>query len=226
MSQHVVDHPDVLETSNESFMKTVSLEDSEAKQEMIDGQPVIVAVRWILIVSSLFLALWNVGSLGDLRLQIVAILLLAITNFYLQAQLLMKKPVNKNIIYGASVVDLLLITMLVIFQGGYYSSIYVFYLPAIAAYAVAFPSLYTMLLTASAILLYGLVSLFTNDSEGSVIITRLIMIAAVAYCGNLYLRIERSRRVESNRNQEDLLNNLSANSFAVQMAAQQELETK
>ena len=214
MSQHVVEHPDSVESDATPVMKKVRLVDSTTEEDMIAGQPVIVTVRWILIVSSLLLAIWNVGSLSDLRLQITAILLLAITNFYLQAQLLMKRPVNRIIIFSASAVDLLLITMLVVFQGGYYSSIFVFYLPAIAAFAVAFPTLQTLMFAAAAIIVYGIISLFTSGSEATVILARLIMIASIAYCGNLYLRIERSRREESQRTQEDLLNGIRANSLA------------
>lgn len=217
MSQHVIEHPEAVETKTEQpQLEKVRLVDSNAEEDMAAGQPVIVTVRWILIVSSLLLAIWNVGSLSDLRLQITAILLLAITNFYLQAQLLMKKPVNKNVIYGASTVDLLLITMLVLFQGGYFSSIYVFYLPAIAAFAVAFPTLQTAVFAAATILVYGIIALFTSDSEVTVVLARLIMIASIAYCGNLYLRIERSRREESQKAQEELLNGIRANSFAAE----------
>ena len=88
MSQHVVEHPDSLESEGEPIMKRVLLEDATSEEDMISGQPVIVTVRWILIISSLFLAIWNVGSLSDLRIQIMAILLLAITNFYLQVDVL------------------------------------------------------------------------------------------------------------------------------------------
>ena len=41
---------------------------------------------------------------------LIAIFLLAITNFYLQAQLLMKKPVIKPVVYASSAVDLILIS--------------------------------------------------------------------------------------------------------------------
>jgi len=216
MSQHVVEHPDTTELETEQVMEEISLEDSTAKQDMISGQPVIVTVRWILILSSLVLAIWNVGTLSDLRLQIMTILLLAITNFYLQAQLLMKKTVNRNVIFGASAVDLLMITMLVLFQGGYLSSIYVFYLPAIAAFAVAFPTPQTVIFTAATIIIYGTICLFTGDSSGagSVIFARLIMIASIAFCGNLYLRIERNRREETHHSHEELLDGIAANTLA------------
>lgn len=213
MSQHVVEHPDSAELEARPFMERVSVKDSPLDEDMISGQPVIVTVRWILIVSSLVLAIWNVGTLSDLRLQIMAILLLAITNFYLQAQLLMKKPVNRNIIFAASAVDLLMITILVLFQGGFFSSIYVFYLPAIAVFAVAFPTLQTVVFTTAAMIVYATICMFTAGSsgEGPFILTRLIMIAAIAFCGNLYLRIERKRREEAHLSHEELLNGIAAN---------------
>ena len=52
-----------------------------------------------------------------------------------------------------------LITILVMFQGGYWSSIYIFYLPAIAAFAVAFPRGLTTVYTLIVVLLYGMICL-------------------------------------------------------------------
>jgi signal transduction histidine kinase len=160
--------------------------------DLIFGQPVIVTMRWILISSGLLLAIWNVDSVVSLRVQVLAILLLAVANFYLQAQLMMKKPVVDLVVYGASAVDLLLITVLVLFQGGFESSMYIFYFPAIAAFAVAFPRLLTYLYVFVVMGVYGLIGLF--DGDISVLFARLVMIAAVGICGSLYLSMERSRR--------------------------------
>ncbi|MDQ2996300.1 MAG: hypothetical protein M3R61_04500, partial [Chloroflexota bacterium] len=57
-----------------------------------DGQSVIVVARWVLVLSGLVLALWNPGAIGEIRLHVLALLLLAVGNFYLHAQLLMHRP--------------------------------------------------------------------------------------------------------------------------------------
>src|SRR5215212_11525893 len=67
-----------------------------------DGQSVIVVARWVLVLSGLVLALWNPGAIGEIRLQVLALLLLAVGNFYLHAQLLMHRPAINAIAYAAS----------------------------------------------------------------------------------------------------------------------------
>ena len=210
MSQTVIDHPEGKEPGEGGLLRRVSLADTWEKEDLAYGQPVIVTVRWIMIVSALILAIWNVDSMADLRLQIIAILLLAVTNFYLQAQLLMKRPLSSSIVYAASAVDIAMISILVLFQGGYSSSIYVFYLPAIAAFAVAFPRGLTLLYTTIVILLYGLICLGAGYDHADVIVSRLLMIVAVAYCGSLYLQLEHRRRTEAQEREEAFIDNISA----------------
>lgn len=173
-------------------------------QDLAYGQPVIVAVRWLMIISGLVLAIWNVNDLTELRLSLIVIFLLAITNFYLQAQLLMKKPVIKPVVYASSAVDLILISFLVATQGGYSSSIYVYYLPAIAAFSVAFPRWLTALYVMFLVIVYWMIGTLSLDSQQMIIFVRLLMIIAVAYCGSLYLSIERSRRKEALREIEEM----------------------
>jgi hypothetical protein len=209
MSQTVVEHPEGNEPEDEGLFERISTSGSWHEADLTYGQPVIVAVRWIMIVSALILAIWNVTSMSDLRLQIIAILLLAVTNFYLQAQLLMKKPISPHIVYAASAVDIAMITILVMFQGGYSSSIYVFYLPAIAAFAVAFPRGLTAVYTAVVILLYGLICVATGYGNTDVIISRMLMIIAVAFCGTLYLQLEHRRRIEAQQREDVFIENIN-----------------
>lgn len=178
------------------------------KRDLTLGQPVIIAVRWVMIASALILAIWNVTDMSELRLQIVVILALALTNFYLHAQLLMKRDVNPNVIYAASSVDLAVITILVLYQGGYDSSIFIFYLPAIAALAVAFPRSLTALYTLLVLIAYGLVCVGTASSAMNVIVVRLLMITAVATCGSIYLQLEHKRRWRSIDDEDALLRTL------------------
>jgi hypothetical protein len=210
MTQTIIEQPEANNPEDKSILQRVNIADTWNEEDLTFGQPVIVAVRWIMIVSALILAVWNVESMQDLRLQIIAILLLAVTNFYLQAQLLMKRPLNKHIVYAASAVDIFLITILVMFQGGYWSSIYVFYLPAIAAFAVAFPRGLTALYTLIVLLLYGMTCFVTGNTHTDVIIARLLMIVAVAFCGSLYLQLEHQRYTEAQEREETFQDNFAA----------------
>lgn len=186
------------------WMQMVAIDSVTSDQDLAYGQPVIVAVRWLMIISGLVLAIWNVNSLQELRLSLIVIFLLALTNFYLQAQLLMKKPVIKPVVYASSAVDLILISFLVASQGGYDSSIYVYYLPAIAAFSVAFPRWLTALYVLLLMIVYWIIASITVDSEQMIILIRLLMIAAVAFCGSQFLAIERARRQEASRDAEEL----------------------
>ncbi len=168
--------------------------------DAIHGQTALVAARWILILSGLFLALWAPGPVEELRTQIFFILALAVVNFYLHAQLLKRRPVVASLAYASSAADIAVITAIVISQGGVSSSIFNFYFPAMLVISVAFPTLAAFTFAGSVVAIYGAVGAFSGTAsaagfeDGTVVLTRLIMLAAVAVCGNLYWRIERDRR--------------------------------
>ncbi|VAW32623.1 hypothetical protein MNBD_CHLOROFLEXI01-2234 [hydrothermal vent metagenome] len=175
------------------------------------GQVVIVTARWILVFAGLLLALWNSESVGELRIQILVILLLAMSNFYLQSQLLMRRPPTSLVMYAASLADLIVITILINSNGGFQSGLYVFYFPAILAFAVAFPTDMTAFFVTSTIAIYTTVSLLMGVSDYSdlqVILTRVLMITAVAFCGNLYRRIEHRRLQSAIQAQTDLMSQI------------------
>src|SRR5262245_58241982 len=83
------------------------------------GQLVIVVARWILVLAGLMLAAWNPAKVGDLRLQLLVLLALAVANFFLHAQLLMRRPVQDVVVYAASAADVTVITTLVLSQHGF-----------------------------------------------------------------------------------------------------------
>jgi hypothetical protein len=212
MAQSYAEKPDATipevdssqDSQSASWRDKIGEDTVTSDQDLAYGQPVIVAVRWLMIISGLVLAIWNVTDLTELRLSLIAIFLLAITNFYLQAQLLMKKPVIKPVVYASSAVDLILISFLVASQGGYESSIYVYYLPAIAAFSVAFPRWLTGLYALSLVIVYWIICSLTPGSEQMIVFIRMLMIIAVAFCGSLFLTIERSRRLEAIQDVEEL----------------------
>ena len=166
-------------------------------EDLIQGQIVLVTARWILIVAGLALVLWHPGPIGELRLEVLVLLLLAVPNFYLHALVLMRRPAIDLVVYLASAADLAIVTLLVASQGGFKSNIFVFYFPALLGLSVAFPLGMTVLYGGGVVVLYGLIASATatpTSDNYQAIVTRLLMLAAVATCGCIYLHIERNRR--------------------------------
>ena len=94
--------------------------------DLAQGQSVIVIARWVLALAGIFLILLDPDPLfNKVRFQIMIILGLAVSNFYLSAQILMKKRTLESVIYGASLADLGVITAIVISQGGFLSLIHI-----------------------------------------------------------------------------------------------------
>lgn len=164
-----------------------------SSEDLLFGQPVIVTMRWILVASGLVLVLLNPDDLALMRVQIVVLLILAMANFYLHSQLLMKRPVLDPVVYAASAADLFLVLLLIIVSNGFESNLYVYFFPAIVSFAVVFPTVWTLTYVASTMAMYGFVAL-VSGGDPLIILARLLMIAAIGFCGNQYLRIERSRR--------------------------------
>ena len=170
---------------------------ADSSQDLSSGQQVIIAARWVLVVTGLMLALVHPDpeAIGDLRVIIVVLLGLAGANFYLHTQLLTNRPALAGVVYGASVADLVAISLIVLAQGGSDSQVYVFYFPAMLAFSVAFGTQMTLIFAGGAIATYGLIAASTFSGENpEVIVVRLLMLAAVAFCGTMYWRIERDRR--------------------------------
>ena len=168
---------------------------SESTDDLAHGQVVIIAARWILVVAGLMLALWNPESLGELQVSIVLILGLAVANFALHTQVLMRRQVLTQVAYAASAADIAVISLVLIVGGGFNTIPYVFYFPALLALSVAFPTRLTAAYTVATVAIYGLVSVSTaGGSDAATVITQMLMLAGVAVCGNVYWRIERDRR--------------------------------
>lgn len=174
-------------------------ENRDEESDLSHGQVVIVAARWILVGAGLVLALWNPEAIGALRIQVLVLLLIAVGNFFLHAQLLRRKFAVDAVAYAASAADLAVITLLVASQSGFESNLFVFYFPAVLAYSVAFRRELTAAYTAATVAAYALISFasFGLDLHGDDVQTlalRIVMISAVAICGSLYQKIESDRR--------------------------------
>ena len=171
---------------------------TEDDQGLMDGQGILVAARWILVGAGLLLALWNPDALGELKVEIGLILTLAVANFFLHVQMLREQPPQKWVAYLASGADIVAITAIVFVSGGAESGLYTFYFPALIAIAVAFPVGTSLVLSAGAIGLYGLVlSTGMGGSDDPLLVVRLVMMVAVVVCGMVYRKIEDERRREA-----------------------------
>ena len=185
---------------------------------LVEGQMVIIIARFVLIVVSLVLIMMDARSAKMVsplvtRVEIMIVLLLAVSNFYLVSQVLTKRKTMDIVLYGMSLADLGVITLSIILQGGFASGTYIFYFPAMLAFALAFPALELYLFLGGTISLYGfigLVSLGSNVDNLETLFIRLLMLAAIAVCGNHFAQIERNRR-----------NLILSNHFAAQQQASQ-----
>jgi glucan phosphoethanolaminetransferase (alkaline phosphatase superfamily) len=169
---------------------------SDARTDLDHGQIVIVTARWLMIGVGLVLTLaYPTAALGDLRLQVSLILLLAIANFYLHAQVIRGRPIPLWAAYAASGADLLVISLLVAAQGGFGSYRYVLYFPALLALSVAFDPAVTFVYAVATAVVYAVISMPTTEpTDAPIVVSRVLMLAAVAFCGAVYWRVERERR--------------------------------
>lgn len=167
-------------------------------QGLMDGQGILVTARWILVGAGLLLALWNPEALGELKVEIGLILTLAVANFFLHVQMLREQLPQKWVAYLASAADIVAITAIVFVSGGAESGLSTFYFPALVAIAVAFPVGASLVLSAVAIGLYGLVlTTGMGGSDDPLLVVRLVMMVAIVVCGIVYRNIERERRREA-----------------------------
>jgi hypothetical protein len=177
-----------------SFRETAA---SPVSDDLASGQLVIGTARWILVFAGILLALWNPGPLGALRIEISVILLLAVANFYLYTQIVTNRHTLNLVAYGASAADLVVVTLLILAVGGSMSNLYIFYFPAILGLAVVFRADITAIYTGATMIVYAIIALNAPVESGSAlraVVIRVLMLAAVAVCGNMYQRIERDRR--------------------------------
>jgi len=169
------------------------------------GQMILVVARWVLVIAGLALVLWNPGPIDNLRFKILFLLLLAGWNFYLGAQVLRRKQMSNWIVYAASLADILIISLIIISEGGFDSNTYIFYYPAILAISVAFPLMGTALYATGAVTIYSFICLISMPlTEGNlqILVTRVLMIVAVAVIGALYREMERKRNKKISSKQE------------------------
>ena len=170
--------------------------------DMMFGLPVIVAARWVLVVSGIAFALWNANNLVELQVSVLLVIALAVANFFLHIEVAKKRVIDQRIVYALSAADLTVVTAVIATAGKFPATQFIYYLPALAAISVTFATSVTALFTAVTMFAYGAFALMatsapefeTTDARLSVLIAHLVVLVAVPFCGNVYWRLERDRR--------------------------------
>lgn len=177
----------------------------EAAEDIFFGQLVIIYARWFVIVAMVVLALWSSNSIGQLTIAILFIVPMMAINFFVHGRYLMEKPVNAMLLLLLSVVDVIIITMIVLFWqdgSGLASQFYIFYYPILLAFAFVFPARNSAIYTIFALVVYATAcilatpSAIANSPEMERLVIRLITMASMGVLGIYYWRIQRSRRRE------------------------------
>jgi hypothetical protein len=171
----------------------------ESIADMDTGQIIILIARWLLIGTSFVITLWSPAErdLGAIKVTLLALFALAVGNFYLHAQILMRRPVQGSLVYAASAVDIAVITAIIVAFGGRIADpLFVFYYPALLAFSLVFPLSVTGVFSFGLLCAYSVVALPGNPpvEDVQIFVARLISLAAVAAVGATYQRIERDRR--------------------------------
>lgn len=177
----------------------------ETAEDIFFGQTVISWARWFLIAGGIILVLWGAEGIGQLTVGTLAVVALMAINFYLHGRQLAQQPANPKLVTLASLMDLGIITGVILAwpdaaHRGLGSPFFIFYYPAVLAFAfVMRPGLtwtYTLAALASYVTVCIVVSpSMVNDSTMlESLVTRSIIILAVGALGTYYWRIQRDRR--------------------------------
>src|SRR5213594_2097830 len=104
------------------------------------GQIVIVAARWMLVLSAFVLLLYRSDKINELVFGVVGLLGIAVANFWLHTKILRKQCVEPEWVYLASAADIAVISLMTWLQGGIWGRVFPYYYPAVLCYALVFQS--------------------------------------------------------------------------------------
>lgn len=180
---------------DEKGMKTTA-------EELQHGQIVLITARWALVLAGLVLLMWRPPDVRGFSIGILVLLTLAVINFFLHVQILRNRPIARDLVYGMSIADLAVISVISDIRGGFDAHTFAFYYPAILVYSLVFPGHLTVLLTGGVMALYAVICVSTPDFDlfseldQQVLVARLLMIVAVAYLAYRYRLVEKRRLEE------------------------------
>lgn len=169
------------------------------------GLAIQVTMRWFLLAVALFMMLYRPGA-GGVAIGGVLLLIACVTavNSYVSWRLQTGASMPRGVALGAGFFDAASITTAIGLTDGFRNDSYLFYYPALLAFAVVFGARWSiayLLLTMPA---YALVATTTHDSfnagvafDQKRLVVRLATMAVVVLLANLIVRIERHRREEA-----------------------------
>ena len=182
----------------------------EAAEDVFFGQVVINWARWFLIAGGIVLVLWSADNSSQLVVGTLPVVALMAMNFYLHGRQLAEKPANPALMTMASLLDIAVITTVVLMwpdqaERGLASPFYVFYFPAVLAFAFVMVPRFTLVYTALALTAYAGACVIAHiwvvgDGAGAstfdleTLVARLITLGAMGGLGTFYWRIQRDRR--------------------------------
>jgi hypothetical protein len=178
----------------------------ETAEDIFFGQLVIIYARWFVIIAMVILALWSTSSVNQLVGAVVFIVPLMVINFFVHGRYLMERPVNKMLLTILSAVDILVVTLLILFwpaARGLQSQFYIFYYPFILAFAFVSMARNSIIYTIFTLVLYAAACFIYSSSAALESIwlerltIRLITMAAMGLLGAYYWRIQRVRLREA-----------------------------
>ena len=174
--------------------------DADAQEDLFYGQVVVIVARWFLIFAGVVLSLWSASSVDAVMLPIGLMMVLMAMNFYLHGRYLMKQPVQAPLVYLSSAIDLVVITGIVLCwtQGrgtGLASPFFVFYYPALLAFALVFRPRISLGYAAVVVAVYLLVVLVGSGvgdlRAQKTLFERIVTMVATAGLGAYFWRIQR-----------------------------------
>ena len=186
-------------------MQTNRNRKKEEIEDIFFGQVVLIWARWFVIAAGVIYALWMSTSTEQLSLAILPLVIIIGINFFVHGRFLMEKPINQTLLLGLSVIDLVIVTIVVLFgpgQRGINSDLFVFYYPLLIAFSFVFSQRTTAVYTISTLFVYVLVCVLLDPIAiitGPVLeimVMRVVTMAAVGSLGTYYWRIQRDRRHE------------------------------
>jgi len=193
-------------------MNQIRTKKMESAEDIFFGQVVINWARWFLIAAGAFLIVGTSSGTGELALGIMPILGLMAMNFYLHGRRVAERPANRALILLASLLDIVVITLVILVWTGHRglsSEFYIAYYPVVLAFAFVMPPRVTAVYTLIAVAAYAAACMVTpqvffvdgavNVDAAKALLMRMITIAAVGGLGTFYYRKQRDLRRHASR---------------------------
>lgn len=187
-------------------MDAIRTVEQEAAEDVFFGQIVLIWARWFLITGAAILLLLSAETEGQLTIATVFIVILMGVNFFVHGRYMLEKPANRLLLTIMSVLDILVVTGVVATWvngddvGGLESPYFIFYYPAVLAFAFVFQPKQSVIFTGFSVIAYAVIVIYSDPEiiKNSIylerMVTRMITIAAVGGLATYYWRIQRERR--------------------------------